>query len=330
MYFAAKYLRDSMNTFSPASKPVIYLAPLQGFTDYSFRQAYYSHFDAPDVSFSPFIETHKPDHRAYRDVLPENNKGVRLIPQILGNNAAEMKQVILPLNDLGYSEINWNLGCPYPMVTKKMMGAGLLPYPEQIDIILNELFRDTSLKLSVKMRLGLTNSDEWKTLVPVLNRFPLTEVIIHGRTASQMYKGEVDVSAFLEIANELTHPVCYNGNINSLNDFQSLTRRMPFVSRWMIGRGLIANPLLIHEIKTNSKASLHDIKTAISRLHDQLLYQNSIRLSGESHLMHKVKPYWEYFAQSFADDKKGLKKIKKTSTYSAYVNACKEIFSFRA
>lgn len=314
-----------MNAHSVFSKPVIYLAPLQGFTDYSFRQAFCTLFEAPDLAFSPFIETHKPDHRAYRDVLPDRNKGIRLVPQVLGNNADEMKQVIVHLNELGYSEINWNLGCPYPMVTKKQMGAGLLPYPQQINAVLSELYKDTSLKLSVKMRLGLNNPDDWKALVPVFNRYPLTEVIIHPRTASQMYFGEVNETAFLNMISQLVHPVCYNGNLNSLDDFQSLSQRMPSVTRWMAGRGLIANPLLINEIKTNNKATQLDIKTAITRLHDQLLYQNSIRLSGESHLMHKLKPYWEYFAKSLPYDKKGLKKIKKASTFNTYINACKEV-----
>jgi tRNA-dihydrouridine synthase B len=307
------------------SKPVVYLAPLQGITDYTFRQAFCTLFEAPDLAFSPFIETHKPDHRAYRDVLPDRNKGIRLIPQILGNNAEEMKSVIVHLNELDYTEINWNLGCPYTMVTKKKLGAGLLPFPEQIDSILTGLYKDSDLKLSVKMRLGLTNPDEWKALVPVLNRYPLTEVIIHGRTASQMYSGDVNETAFLDMASQLQHPVCFNGSINSPGDFQSLSERMPLVSRWMIGRGLIANPLLINEIKANRKATPQEIKNAISQLHDQLLYQNSIRLSGESHLMNKVKPYWEYFAKSLPENKKGLKKIKKASTFSAYINACNEV-----
>jgi tRNA-dihydrouridine synthase B len=314
-----------MNVHPIISKSVIYLAPLQGFTDYSFRQAFYTLFEAPDLALSPFIETHKPDLRAYRDVLPDRNKGIRLVPQVLGNNADEMKQVIAHLKELGYSEINWNLGCPYPMVTKKKMGAGLLPYSQQINAVLSELYKDTSLKLSVKMRLGLNSPDEWKAIVPVFNRYPLTEVIIHGRTASQMYNGEVNETAFLHMISQLVHPVCYNGNINSIDEFQSLSQRMPFVTRWMIGRGLIANPLLVNEIKTNNKATQLDIKTAINRLHDQLLYQNSIRLSGESHLMLKVKPYWEYFARSLPYHKKGLKKIKKASTLSAYLNACKEV-----
>jgi tRNA-dihydrouridine synthase len=323
--FCCPKKRDLMNSPSVISKPVFYLAPLQGLTDYSFRQAFCTLFEAPDLSFSPFIEAHKPDHRTYRDVLPNLNKGIRLIPQVLGNKADEMRLVIVHLNELGYSEINWNLGCPYPMVTKKRLGAGLLPYPQQIDTVLSELYKDTKLQLSVKMRLGLTGPDEWKALVPIFNRYPLTEVIVHGRTAGQMYNGDVNETAFLDLTGQLVHHVCYNGNINSLEDFQSLSNRMPFVSRWMIGRGLIANPLLLKEMKTNIKTTSQEIKTAISLLHSQLLYQNSIRLSGESHLMQKIKPYWEYFARSLQENKKGLKKIKKASTFNAYINACNEV-----
>lgn len=316
-----------MNAQSFNSKHIIYLAPLQGLTDYSFRQAFFSLFETPDLAFSPFIDTHKPDHRAYRDVLPDRNKGIRLVPQVLGNNADEIQQVIVHLKELGYSRINWNLGCPYPMVTKKQMGAGLLPHPQQIDTILRELYKDTTLQLSVKMRLGLTSPDDWKALVPVLNRYPLSEIIVHGRTASQMYDGEVNETVFPDMISQLVHPVCFNGNINSLDDFQSLSNRMPMVSRWMIGRGLIANPLLINEIQNNSKASLKEIKSAIDLLHDQLVYQNSINLSGESHLMHKLKPYWEYFRKSLPGNNKGLKKIKKASTFKAYINACKEVLA---
>lgn len=305
----------------------MYMAPLQGFTDYAFRNAYCSLFDGPDAAFSPFIETHKPDQRAFRDVLPERNKDYRLVPQLLGNDASEMLPVITQLYDYGYTEINWNLGCPYPMVTKKVMGSGLLPHPEQIDKVLQELFANQNLQLSVKMRLGLADADEWKALVPVLNRYPLTEVIIHGRTAKEMYKGEINEAAFLDMAHQLSLPVCYNGNINTLEQFTLLAERMPFVSRWMLGRGLIANPLLMNEIRTRQKATLPDIKKALHGLHEQLLYQNSNRLSGESHLMNKMKPYWEYFALSLPGCEKGLKKIKKSQTLSAYKLACSEVLA---
>jgi tRNA-dihydrouridine synthase B len=311
---------------SSATNTNIYMAPLQGFTDYAFRETFVPMFGAPDAAFSPYIESHKPDHRVFRDVLPERNTVCNLIPQILGNDANEMAIILKGLQDMGYNEVNWNLGCPYSMVTKKAMGAGLLPHPERIESILNQLFANFNGKFSIKMRLGLTRSDDWKALVPILNRYPLQEVIIHGRTAAQMYKGVVDVSSFMEMANQLIHPVCYNGNIFSLEQFNSLAIQLPKVSQWMLGRGLLSNPLLMQEIRTGLKASEEEIRKALEQLHSQLIYQNSSRLQGSSHVLNKMKPYWEYFALSLPGREKGLKKIKKSVTLDAYKIACLEVF----
>jgi tRNA-dihydrouridine synthase B len=316
-----------MKIFSSDADARIYMAPLQGFTDYSFRAAFVSIFGAPDTAFSPYIETHKPDHRVFRDVLPDRNTSCTLIPQVLGNDAKEMAPIISELQQMGYPEVNWNLGCPYPMVTRKGMGAGLLPHPDKIDGILNDFFQSVSDgRISVKMRLGLVNPDEGKALVSVLNRYPLSEVIIHGRTAAQMYKGDVDANAFMELAGQLRHPVCFNGNIFSYEQFTALRAQLPTVSRWMMGRGLLINPLLLREIQTGQKAGDDEIRKALEQLHNQLLYQNSQRLSGTSHVLYKMKPYWEYFAQSLPGREKGFKKIKKSVTLDAYKAACIETF----
>jgi tRNA-dihydrouridine synthase len=304
----------------------LYIAPLQGFTDYAYRSAFVSLFGAPDASFSPFIETHKPDNRVFRDVLPERNIGYKLIPQILGNDCAEMLNIIRQLEEMGYGEVNWNLGCPYPMVTRKTLGAGLLPHPERIDRILGELMPSINCKISVKMRIGLESNHEWQNILPVLNRYPLGEVIIHGRTAKQMYKGDIDIQSFIDFSRDLKSPVCYNGNITSLDQFNSLKVQMPKIDRWMIGRGIIMSPLLMQEIRTGQKATDEEIRKSLEQLHSQLMVINSNRLSGSSHLLNKMKPYWEYFASSLIGYEKGLKKIKKSVTIDSYKIAVSELF----
>jgi tRNA-dihydrouridine synthase len=315
-----------MNPLISDAATKLYLAPLQGYTDYIYRNAFASLFGAPDAVFSPFIETHVSDHRMFRDVLPEKITGYRLVPQLLGKEAKEMETVVNQLIAMGYTEVNWNLGCPYSMVTKKGRGAGLLPHPDLIDRVLDEIFKSTACRISIKMRLGLTSHDDWKALLPVLNRYPLSEVIVHGRTASQMYKGEPDVVAFMDMAAQLTHPVCYNGNIFTLEQYQSLSTQMPFIHRWMLGRGVLANPLLMQEIRSGVKTSEHEIRTALGKLHEKLIDLNGLRLSGSSHVLNKMKPYWEYFAASFSGREKGLKKIKKSVTLDAYQMACNELF----
>jgi tRNA-dihydrouridine synthase B len=307
---------------------LLYLAPLQGYTDYAFRNAFCSIFNAPAKSFSPFIDTHKPDHRMYRDVLPERNTTCKVIPQIIGKDAGEMLPVIKELEQKGYDEVNLNLGCPYPMVTKKGMGAGLLATPELIDKILENTLPHISCQFSVKMRLGLSNNNEWNELVPILNRYPLTEIIIHARNASQMYKGETDVNAFQEFASQLKHPVCYNGDILSLDQFNTLNNQLKNTDRYMIGRGILSNPLLYNEIQTGITSTPEEICKAIEKLHNSLLVINSERLNGQSHVFNKMKPYWEYFAAAFKDKEKGIKKIKKSQNLELYRVAVNEIFKF--
>lgn len=305
----------------------IVMAPIQGFTDYTFRNAFCTLFGSPDAAFSPFIETHKPDGRTFRDVLPERNTLCHLIPQVLGNNADEMISIIQQLQDMGYNEVNWNLGCPYPMVTKKILGAGLLSYPDRIDSLLEAIFAKISCKFSVKMRLGVNDNREWKPLVPVLNRYALHEVIIHGRTASQMYKGDIDVAAFVEFSQQLNHPVCYNGDIFSFEQFSHLAGQNPTIKHWMLGRGLLANPLLMQEIRTGEKVSEDEIRKALGKLHHLLIDRNSQRLNGAAHVLHKMQPYWEYFAWSFAGKEKELKKIKKSVTLDGYKGWCNAVFN---
>jgi tRNA-dihydrouridine synthase B len=314
-----------MNTSSVSGK-LIYLAPLQGFTDYAFRKAFAACFEMPDKSFSPFIETHINDKRIYRDVLPERNSGYKLIPQLLGNDVTEMRRAVDELVGMGYGEINWNLGCPYPMVTRKKQGAGLLPFSERIDEIFNELFKTESCRFSVKMRLGMQQPDEWKSLISTLNRYPLTEVILHGRTADQLYKGEVNLEMFAEFTESISHPVCYNGDVFSLDKFELLSERFPKIDRWMLGRGILANPLIIQEIRTGRKADEAEVRKAVSRLHEQLILLNTSRLNGDSHLLNKMKPYWEYFSQAFAGKEKIYKKIRKSTKLDTYQSACNEMF----
>ena len=185
----------------------VYLAPLQGFTDFIYRKAYSETFQGTDVYFVPYISVkNNLILRKYEnEILPENNRQLRVVPQVLANTAEEMLFLADILKNKGYNEINLNLGCPYPMVTNREKGAGLLPHPDKLNELLTSFFRNTDLLLSVKMRAGLLSAGEIEQVVPVLNQFPLTEVILHPRIAKQLYDGEILDSAFQFALQNLKH-----------------------------------------------------------------------------------------------------------------------------
>jgi len=171
-----------------------YFAPLQGATDFIYRNIYNAHFNCIDKYFTPFIRIEKNTLRnSYKKEIQAEQNGIT-IPQFLSKNIDDTKFLLDRIIENKHSEINWNLGCPYPMVAKKGMGSGLIKEYEQIDKILDFIFKNYSINLSVKCRLGYDSIDEIDQLIPVFNNHPLHEVIIHPRIGKQLYKGEVYLS----------------------------------------------------------------------------------------------------------------------------------------
>lgn len=298
----------------------IQLAPMRGFTDAIYRNSLNECFGGIDSMVAPFISSVKGRRikpKLLRDVLPEQNCRKPLIPQIIGKSAEEFIVLSQALYDLGYETVNWNLGCPYPMVAKKGRGSGLLPYPDRIDLFLDRVSGAIPNRLSLKVRLGRFRREEIFDLIPIFNRYPLEEIIVHPRTGVQMYAGEVDLEAFAECLSLFLHPVVYNGDIVSLDSFLAFKSKLPSVSNWMIGRGVLANPFLPEVIKSGNKT----ISTRLERFkafHDILLHRYSERLSGPSHLLQRMKGLWGYMARHLKDGEILRKKIRKARDMAVY------------
>jgi len=208
----------------------IILAPLQGFTDITFRNVFADHFAGVDEAMAPFIPTmgkKKLKLARLKDVAPENNKKLSTIPQILGNNAEDFIFLAGCLHDMGHKKINWNLGCPHSKVANKNRGSGLLMHPKRIDAFLNTVLSKISNRLSVKIRLGRISKNEIHELLPIFDKYPLDEIILHPRTGIQMYEGAPDHSAFGEALLLSRHTFVYNGDIKDLVSFYELRKKFP-------------------------------------------------------------------------------------------------------
>ncbi len=298
-----------------SNQPVLYLAPLQGFTDFVYRKAYSEVFPQVDAFFIPYISVKNREViKKYRkEVLPENNPQNHVIPQVLAANPDEMVFLASYLSDLGYTEINLNLGCPYPMVTNRGMGAGLLPYPEKIEKILTAFFEKSVVKLSLKMRAGLVYPAEIEKVIPVLNRFPLTEVILHPRIAKQLYDGEMNESAFQFAYENLQHRLVYNGGVNTVEIFRNSVLKFPEICHFMLGRGVLMNPFLPAEIK-GTVLSETGKKEKLAVFPKRMLEEYLVVMDNPGNALNKMKQFWIWFSYNFDEQRKLNKKIQKTGT----------------
>lgn len=273
---------------------MLILAPMQGLTELMFRNVYNTCFPgALDLAISPFLSlTHGNLADAWKkidDVLPEANRdSIPVIPQILGKEPVEFVELANRLHEIGYTEVNWNIGCPMRRVTAKHRGSGILPYPDEVRSILDYIMPRLRLALSVKMRLGLHSPDEIFNLIPILNDYPLLNITIHPRTGKQQYSGQVDLDTFEQTLPLLKHQVIYNGDLCTAADYRRLRQRFPKIQHYMIGRGVLYDPLLPLKIKNNHPADLKATLHFVTALADAI---NQLPIRDESR-MRKTKEYW--------------------------------------
>ena len=304
-------------------------SPLQGFTDFRFRNAQNKLFGGIDTFYSPYIRLNgkmviKPSY--HRDLLPENNLDLEVIPQVITNDADEFLFVAKYVRELGYKELNWNLGCPYPMVTKSGMGSGMISNPEKINHVLERAHTESDIIVSMKMRLGYENSEEILEALPVLDKYPIKNIAIHARIGKQLYKGGVNLDAFQHCIDNTKHKLYYNGDITSVAKFHEMQQRFPTIDHWMIGRGLISDPFLPSMIKNNTTEYPENKIELFNAFHDTLYAIYSESLSGSTHILLKMYHLWEYFSATFSNPHKVLKKIKKAQSIRNYEAAVAEIF----
>ena len=318
-----------------------YLAPLEGVTGYIFRNALKEYFPGTDRYFTPFIvpdQKHALRKRELRDILPENNQVKELVPQILTSDPVRFVETAKALAEYGYEEVNLNLGCPSGTVVAGGRGAGMLADVDRLDRFLDQVFRDTDLRISVKTRIGMEHPEEGYTLMKIYNQYPISEVIIHPRTRKEFYKGEPHLDVFGELLAMSKHPVCYNGNLFTVRDYEQFRARFPQVERVMIGRGVLADPGLMrrlksleHAQKTGEDASRKENdmeqpgseiyrtgKQELRAFHDTIFRQYREIFDEDKNAIFHMKELWSYLMHSFEGSESYAKKIRKTSSLNEY------------
>lgn len=290
----------------------MYFAPLEGITGYIYRNAHREMFGGCDAYYAPFVtpvENERLSIKCLRDIVPEKNN-VNLRVQVLANKPDAFFRFENEIKSMGYSEVNLNFGCPSGTVVKKGRGSGALREPELLDDFMNEVFQSTSLKVSVKTRVGFYDGEEMDNLMNIYNKYPLTSLIIHPRTRQDYYKGEPRMDIFTKAYRNSVNKVCYNGNVFTLEDYERICASYPDLEGVMIGRGAVANPAIFREIRGGAPLSTREL----IEFSDLLAERYMEVLKSDAYTLHKLKEIWIYMMNNYPQEKKILKLVKKSGS----------------
>ena len=304
-----------------------YLAPLEGITTYIYRRAYHQHFAPMDKYFTPFLVPHTKkgfSTKEKNDVMPEHSPGMNLVPQIMSNQAESFLHTVEKLKVYGYEEVNLNLGCPSGTVTAKGKGSGFLAHPEELAAFFDAVFARNPLAVSVKTRLGYETPEEFRTLLEIYNRYPIACLTIHPRVRKEKYRGPVHLDAFADALAASRNPVCYNGDLRTVEEVRTLESRFPAVSHVMIGRGLVADPALARKLRGGAGVTRKELSEFLAALYQGYtdFYQGQVPTAAQ-----RMREVWFYLIHLFDDAEKLNKQLRRFRTPAEYERIQAEILA---
>ena len=297
-----------------------YFAPMEGLTDSIYRRLHHKYFPGVDRYYMPFISptihrqlTHKED----RELPLAGSVGFTAVPQVLTKVSDDFLWAAQVCRDRGYDEVNLNIGCPSGTVVSKGKGSGMLRDAVVLDRFLEEIFSASPLPVSVKTRLGLEKSEEFPAILEVLNQYPIKELTVHPRVRKQFYDGTVDMEMFDYAVRNSHNPLCYNGDILSLQQAETLLQKYPQIRSVMIGRGLIADPGML---------SGGTDKAALEAFMNELMSVYEVEFGGSRNAIFRLKENWGFLHSRFEGCDKLWKRLRKTTDAAEFKSITAEIF----
>lgn len=229
-------------------KPMLCLAPMEGYTDSSYRQLI--KMVAPKtICFTEFTSSDGLKYGSSKSFKKMEFKEIErpLIAQIFGNEPEHFAECAKLLTEMGVDAIDINMGCPSGKVVKSCHGSALFEHPELAQEIVSATQAATHLDVSVKMRIGFNTFD-----LPTLLKFTKAleeagakHLALHGRTTKQKYTGEANWYPIYEVKKHTNIPVTGNGDIRSIEDVKNKLKNLDGV---MVGRATFGNPWVMAEI----------------------------------------------------------------------------------
>jgi tRNA-dihydrouridine synthase len=307
--------------------PLTALAPMQDVTNLWFMKII-DHYGSPDYFFTEYFRVNDTSrlNRGILAAITENNTGKPVFAQMIGESIPDLVRTAQELCRYDIAGVDLNMGCPAPRIYRKNVGGGLLREPEKVDRILGELRSAVNDRpLTVKMRVGFENTDNFYQILDTVNRHNIDLLSLHGRTVKDMYHGEVKYNLIAEAVKRVDCPVLANGNINSAATALEVLSQTG-AAGVMVGRWAIANPWIFNQIRQALRGEaialvpLVEVRRYIDRLWQTPTAANMSERSRVGYL----KMFLNYIAL-LVDEGDFLRLMRKTQTETEMFDLCDRV-----
>ncbi|MDE7438382.1 MAG: tRNA-dihydrouridine synthase family protein [Muribaculaceae bacterium] len=300
---------------------VTMIAPVQGHTDAAWRHFHKDVYAGDHTYYTPFIRLEKGEFRKHdiKDYTSDLNGNHEVVAQVIFRDMEELRPLVGGLAELGAKKIDLNTGCPFPLQTARGRGAGFIANTADYHKIPELLKEYPEIDFSLKMRLGFADTEEWRGVTDAIRDMDLSHVTLHPRVAKQQYGGDLYLDQFAEFLKECPHPVIFNGEIKTPADIDAIKQKFPEIAGVMTARGILEHPSLLAEYETGAEWDRSKRIDEMLKFHRRLLNHYESTLCGDSQILSKIKPFWEYAEEEIG--RKAWKAIKKSVNMAKYHSA---------
>ncbi|MBG1267085.1 tRNA-dihydrouridine synthase family protein [Nostoc sp. WHI] len=305
--------------------PLTALAPMQDVTNLWFMKLI-AHYGSPDYFFTEYFRVNDTSrlNRSILAAITENDTGRPVFAQMIGESIPDLVRTAKELCGYNIAGVDLNMGCPAPRIYRKNVGGGLLLSPEKVDRILGELRQAVNDRpLTVKMRVGFENTDNFYEILDMINRHSIDLLSLHGRTVKDMYHGAVKYDLIAEAVRRVHCPVLANGNIDSATTALEVLSQTG-AAGVMVGRWAIGNPWLFNQIRQALRfepitpVPLVEVRNYI----DRLWQTPTASTMSERSRVGYLKMFLNYIALSVDAEGHFLRLMRHTQTEVELFNLC--------
>lgn len=285
-----------------APRPILALAPMEGYTDSAYRQTV--KLVAPRVvCFTEFSSADALKYRAGKVLQKIGFTPLEqpLIVQIFGNKADNFAEAAVIIEKTGVAGIDINMGCPAAKVVASQHGSALMRCPQLAVDLVRALKGACRLPISVKTRLGFARAD-WDYFASFCDDLVAAGVdllTIHGRTTSQKFSGESDWSYIYKLKER--HPnltVIGCGDVTSAAVAKAKLGNLDGV---MVGRATFGNPWIMAEISAAFQGEKYHSPETLSEKAPLILEhaRRTIEDKGEKGAMLEMRKHLAAYVRGF-------------------------------
>ena len=293
------------------------LAPMAGVTDLPFRllcKEQGAGLLCMEMVSAKAIQYNNKNTKALLEIHPEE---LPVSLQLFGSDPDVISEIAKRIEELPFSILDINMGCPVPKIVKNGEGSALMKNPKLVYEIVRKTARAIQKPVTVKIRKGFDDTCiNAVEIAKIIEDAGGKAVAVHGRTREQYYSGKADWDIIRQVKEAVSIPVIGNGDVTDGKDAQRMFEETE-CDGVMIGRGAQGNPWIFSELLEYERTGKMPLRPSVEAIRKMMLRHAQLQMQykGEYLGIREMRKHVSWYTSGLPNSAKLRDEINRVDNY---------------